>query len=263
MDRPCLSVSFPPCLPPSSPSRVSASVFVTATPDRVSPLSLPLPPPSLSFSPLSFSRFVCSSRISLSLSLSLSCLRAHSFARTVSAAYVRAVSPSTFHAYRIPLFLPSSATQSRVSPVYVLLSVRLARFRARIARASAVLVAPAQETAAFLSSAPQTWLAPSRPSGPDRPRLPRRAPPLDQHPPTVPAHSVTLSLSHAGRPVLLDLSLSRFLPPIPPRYPSPRRGWSGTLVLSLTRTPTQVVGSLALYPSSGTHPPRAASSSAR
>lgn len=283
MNRPCPSVSFSPylylyplhprgCLHPSSSRRRRIGVSRSL---------------SLSFTRLSYSLFrsVCSSRISLSFSLACAPTPSR-YARTVSAARVvrvRAVSPSPFRAYRVPPSLPLASTPhrgGRVSPVYVLLSVRLARFRARIARARApaILVAPAQETAAFLSSAPQTWLAPL---APDRPWLclvePLHSisiphPSLHaRHPFSVPrrrpSFSLSLSLSRAlslslslSRP--LALSLSRSFPPISRDTPPPRLvryTWS----LSLARCRAQVVGSLALCPSSGTHPPRAASSSAR
>lgn len=225
-----LSVSFPPRLPPSSPSWVSASVFVTAMPDCISPLSFSL----FSSSPLPPSRSICvslllssvfrTSRISLSLACPL--LRAHSLrlrlcvhVSRLRLRFTRVPNPSLSDLPR------HTEPRGRVSPVYVLLSGRLARFRARIARPSTVLVAPARETAAFLSSTPQTWLAPSRPSGPDRPRLCLvETPPLDQHPPSVPTHpSPFLCPTSSPRPSpSLFLSLSFSFPPMP-RDASPPR----------------------------------------
>ncbi|XP_036145732.1 uncharacterized protein LOC105828719 isoform X3 [Monomorium pharaonis] len=164
----------------------------------------------LSLSPsLPFSLSVCVFQPNFSLSLFLSRLHAHSV-------YVSRISLSL----SLSLCLPRH-TQSRVSPVYVLLSVRLARFRARIARTPAVLVAPAQETAAFLSSAPQTWLAPSRPSGPDRPRSCLvESPSTRSASPIRPAAQprVTLSLSHVSS--LLSRSFPPAFPLSPLRYPA-------------------------------------------
>lgn len=255
MNRPCLSVSFPPCLPTTL-----MGVRIRLRHGGAVSLSPSLPP----IPPLSFSRSVCIFQPNFSLSL----VRAHSLARTVRPrSCVRAAARLRLRFVRVPS--PSLSvfhgTRSRVSPVYVLLSVRLARFRARTGRPRRTR---ARDLPRFcrarrrLGSPPVAPLAPT-----DRGRAPRRAPPLDQHPPSVPAHPSPFLCPTSSRPVLLSpLSLSFALVRSRSRwYPATprRRGWSGTFALSLARSPARVAGSLALCPSSGTHPPQAASSSAR
>lgn len=126
---------------------------------------------------------------------------------------------------------------------YVLLSGRLARFRA-----DRVLVALAQETAAFQSSAadlarPQSPLRPLTPT--ERGRASSSSPLLlDQHPPSVPAPP-----SPSLRPPLS-------------RQPSAPRGWPDTFVLSPARSlarPARLTRSLSFVEHAS--PARAVSSS--